>query len=49
VRSWRQGAGQGGEKTLVELVGHSPDRADSLALACWSMLNKVKRPKAGVF
>jgi hypothetical protein len=45
----RQGAGTGGGPTLVELVGHSPDRADSLALACWSMLNKAKRPKAGVF
>jgi hypothetical protein len=45
----RQGAGTGGGPTLVELVGHSPDRADSLVLSCWSMLNKVKRPKAGVF
>jgi hypothetical protein len=36
------------EKTLVELIGRSPDDADALCLACWSMMNKPQRARAGV-
>ncbi len=35
------------EKTLVELIGHSPNCADALVLALWAMLKKKIRPKAG--
>jgi hypothetical protein len=34
-------------KTLVELIGHSPDEADAFVLACHSMLHKSKRATAG--
>jgi hypothetical protein len=36
------------ELTLVELIGHSPDEADSLVLAIHAMLYKVIRSRAGV-
>lgn len=35
-------------KTLVELIGHSPDEADALVLAVHGMLHKVHRSVAGV-
>jgi len=34
-------------KTLVELIGKSPDEADSLVLACFGMVHKDYRPMAG--
>lgn len=36
------------QKTLTELIGHSPDEADSLVLAVHAMLHKKFRRKAGV-
>lgn len=33
---------------LVDLIGHSPDEADSLVLAVHAMLGKSRRPTAGV-
>lgn len=36
------------ERTLTELVGCSPDEADALALACFALLHKATRPRAGV-
>src|SRR3990167_7347912 len=36
-------------KTLTELIGHSPDEADALALAVHGMLHKPKVAMAGVF
>ncbi len=33
--------------SLTELLGCSPDSADALCLACYAMLNKASRPKAG--
>jgi hypothetical protein len=43
-------AGQGtrGEKSLVELIGRSPDESDSLVLAVYGMMRKARRPRAGV-
>jgi hypothetical protein len=41
-------AGPNSEKTLVELIGHSPDEADSLVLAVHAMLHKPARVVAGV-
>jgi hypothetical protein len=35
-------------KTLVELIGHSPDEADSLVLAIHALSQKARRPRAGV-
>ena len=35
------------EKTLVELIGHSPDEADALVLACHAMLHEPKAIVAG--
>lgn len=35
------------EKTLEDLIGCSPDEADSLVMAVWRMRNKVVRPRAG--
>ena len=35
-------------KTLTELIGHSPDEADSLVLAIHGMLHTRFRPKAGI-
>lgn len=32
---------QSGDKTLVELIGHSPDELDALVLACFGMLHKT--------
>lgn len=34
-------------KTLVELIGHSPDELDSLVLAVHGLLHEDPRPKAG--
>lgn len=34
-------------KTLVEIIGHSPDEADSVVLACHAMLHKGHRSVAG--
>jgi hypothetical protein len=36
-------------KTLTELLGCSPDRADALVLAVWGMKNPDASPVAGVF
>jgi hypothetical protein len=36
------------EKTLTELIGHSPDEADSLVLAVYAMQNKPRRARIGV-
>lgn len=36
------------ESTLVDLIGHSPDEADSLVLAIHGLLHKVVRTRAGV-
>ena len=36
------------EMTLMDLVGHSPDEADALVLACHAMLHKGTRTIAGV-
>jgi hypothetical protein len=35
-------------KTLVELIGRSPDESDSLVIAIHAMTKKSKRPKAGI-
>jgi hypothetical protein len=35
------------EKTLTEMIGHSPDEADSIVLACRAMIMKPSRNKAG--
>lgn len=35
------------EKTLTELIGHSPDEADALVLAIYAMQHAVKRNLAG--
>jgi hypothetical protein len=37
----------GGRKSLVELIGRSPDDADAVVLACEAMCNKPLRVKAG--
>jgi len=37
-----------GEKTLVELIGHSPDEADAVVLACHAMLHRAPVSRAGV-
>lgn len=34
-------------RTLVELIGHSPDEADAFVMAVYAMLNKVVRTKVG--
>lgn len=34
-------------KTLTELIGHSPDEADALALAWWALTHEPKRVVAG--
>lgn len=36
------------EVTLVDMIGHSPDEADSLVLAVHGMLHAPKTPKAGM-
>lgn len=36
------------EKTLVELIGHSPDEADAVVLAVHAMLHRAPVSKAGV-
>jgi hypothetical protein len=36
------------EKTLVDLLGCSPDEADSLVIAVYGMVHKARRPTAGV-
>lgn len=41
-------AGTGGkEKTLIELIGHSPDRADALVLATWGMIAATRAAISG--
>jgi hypothetical protein len=35
------------EVTLIELIGHSPDEADALALAMYGLVNKKRKPTAG--
>jgi hypothetical protein len=35
------------EKTLVDLIGHSPDEADAVALSIYAMTGKVDAPVAG--
>lgn len=37
-----------GEKTLVELIGNSPDEADAVVLACHAMLHRAPVSRAGV-
>jgi hypothetical protein len=45
-RSGRRQAGQ--EKTLTELIGHSPDLADALVLSFHGLqLGRAERPRAG--
>jgi hypothetical protein len=44
----RAGTGDRGEKSLVEIIGHSPDEADALVLAVHAMTHKVVRATAGV-
>ena len=34
-------------KTLIDIIGHSPDEADAVVMACWRMLYAPKRAKAG--
>lgn len=36
-----------GMKTMVDLIGHSPDEADALVLALWGMMNQTSRAKVG--
>lgn len=36
------------EKSLVEMIGRSPDESDSLVLAIHAMIHRARRPKAGV-
>ena len=36
------------QQTLTEMIGHSPDEADALALAVHAMFHCPKKPKAGV-
>lgn len=38
-----------GKKTLVDLIGHSPDEADALVLAVHSLLHEPKRAVAGAY
>jgi len=33
--------------TLVDLIGHSPDEADAVVLACHGMLHAQSRPRVG--
>ena len=35
--------------TLTELIGHSPDEADALALAVYGLTKKQRRNTAGAF
>lgn len=42
----KRGAGGNGQ-SLTELIGHSPDEADSLALAIFAMKHREKRAMAG--
>lgn len=51
----REGASQPGDtprgprvKTLIELIGRSPDEADSLVLALHALARRARRPRAGV-
>lgn len=44
----RKGATTSGERTLVEMLGCSPDASDSLVLACHGLIHSVKKPRAGV-
>jgi hypothetical protein len=44
----KETASEKSEKTLVELIGHSPDEADAIALALHVMLHKSIRTTAGV-
>jgi hypothetical protein len=44
----RKPGGNATQKTLTELIGHSPDEADALALAVHAMLHPGERkPTAG--
>lgn len=43
----KPGEKTGTVKTLVELIGHSPDEADAFVLAVHAMLARDRRPKAG--
>lgn len=45
----RKGTRAVGEKTLVDLIGNSPDECDSLVLAVKAMLDTPYRPKVGSF
>ena len=36
-----------GKVTLVDLIGHSPDEADAVVLACHGMLHAQSRPRVG--
>lgn len=41
------GQQEGSHKTLVELIGHSPDEADAIVLAVFAMQNVQRRAMAG--
>jgi hypothetical protein len=44
-KSRKPGTGHGGQKSLVELIGQSPDRADSLALGVHALLHEKQRAR----
>lgn len=44
----RTGTTHKGEKTLIELIGHSPDEADALVLAVHAMLHRGAAKRQGV-
>lgn len=43
----KEKAGPNAEKTLEEIVGHSPDKLDALAIAYWRMTNKPPIQQVG--
>lgn len=43
----RGGSREGGERTLTEILGCSPDEADAVVLAVYSMTARASRPRAG--
>lgn len=44
----KEKSGPNAEKSLEEIVGHSPDKLDALAIAFWRMNNKTTQATAGV-
>lgn len=43
----RRGSGQGGGRTLVEMLGCSPDESDACVIACHALLHPTARSQAG--